>query len=231
MKAMTFIPQSDSERGIWLNNFTIKLPGYATVLGITAAEITSVQKDNAMYSYVMNALDIYKQMAITMTSYKNLLRHSSGQPNIGGVPVMPTLTAAPPAVPEGIFDRISKLAKRIKASPAYTEAIGSDLGIIAATQTVNTDTLQPNLTVKLEGGKPRIRCTQGKADAIDLWSDRKDGNGFVLVGRLTKTDYIDTTALPANISLAEWEYKAIYVIDNEHVGIVSDVKKVVVKRI
>ncbi|MBI2721064.1 MAG: hypothetical protein HYX39_02700 [Bacteroidetes bacterium] len=43
-----YLPNADNDRVTWMNNFNAKLPGYATALGITAAEIASVKKDTAM---------------------------------------------------------------------------------------------------------------------------------------------------------------------------------------
>ena len=114
MSAVTFIPSSDSDKGIWFGNFQTKLGTYAATVGITAAEVTQVQKDYAVYSYILNMLEIYKQMTNTFTSYKNMLKHPVGQQHLGPIPALPTLPAAPPAVAEGIFDRVSKLVKRIK---------------------------------------------------------------------------------------------------------------------
>ena len=130
-----------------------------------------------------------------------------------------------------MFDRVSKLVKRIKASVNYTEAMGNDLGIIAPVQTFDPTSLQPDLKVNLDAGRPHIKCVKGYADAIDLYVDRKDGVGFVLIGRLLKTDYIDTTNLPTNTLLAEWDYKAMYVIGNRNVGLMSSIASVVVKKL
>ena len=53
-----YIPNSDSDRSVWLNNFSTKINTYATLVGITAAEVTAIQKDAAMYVYIINmALD------------------------------------------------------------------------------------------------------------------------------------------------------------------------------
>jgi hypothetical protein len=228
--AISFIPNGDADKGIWLGNFTTKLPTYAPLVGITAAEVTAIQKDAAMYQYILSMLEAYKQTVNNITSYKNLLKHAVGQQHLGAIPIAPTLAAAPAAVTEGVFDRASKLGKRIKASANYTEAMGNDLGIIAPTQTIDTNTMQPDITVKLDADRPHIKCTKGYADAIDLYVDRKDGAGFVLIGRLLKLDYIDVVPLPTNTVLAEWDYKARYVIGNDPVGLMSSVVSVVVKK-
>lgn len=90
--------------------------------------------------------------------------------------------------------------------------------------------MQSDLKIKLDAGRPHIKCSKGIADAIDLYVDRKDGAGFVLIGRLIKTDYIDTANLPTGTALSEWDYKAMYVIGNDNVGITSAIVSVVVKK-
>ena len=227
----SYIPNGDADKGIWFGNFGSKLPTYAPVVGITAAEVTAIQKDALMYQYILNMLENYKQSVNNITSYKNLLKHAVGQQHLGAIPVAPTLAAAPATVPEGVFDRVSKLVKRIKASTNYTEAMGNDLGIIAPTQTFDPNSLQPDLKANLDAGRPHIKCSKGYADAIDLYVDRKDGAGFVLIGRLLKLDYIDVVSLPTNTVLAEWDYKAMYVIGNSNVGLMSSLVSVVVKKL
>lgn len=228
---INYIPNGDADRGIWMGNFNAKLPTYATLVGITAAEITSVQKDVAMFAYVINMQEVYKQTINNITSYKNLLKHAVGQQHLGALPSPPTLGTAPAVVTEGVFDRVSKLVKRVKASTNYTDAMGQDLGIIAPVQTIDVNTMQPDLKVNLDAGRPHIKCSKGYADAIDLYVDRKEGSGFTLIGRLLKLDYIDVVSLPTNTLLSEWDYKAMYVIGNENIGLMSSVVSVVVKKL
>jgi hypothetical protein len=111
--------------------------------------------------------------------------------------------------------------KRIKASNAYTESIGHDLGIIAPESTVDISALQPILKVGLQGGKPRIRSNKSVADALDLYVDRHDGQGFRFLNRLIKLDYIDNAQLGEGINIAEFTYKGIFVLKNEQVGLMS----------
>lgn len=227
---VSYLPSSDADRVIWLNNFSAKIGTYATNVGITAAEVTAIGNDKAYFQYIINMMDAYKQNLNNLTAYKNMVKHAVGQQHIGAIPSAPVLGAAPTAVTEGVFDRISKFAQRIKASVNYTENMGQDLGIIAPEVNVDPTTLQPQLKVKLDAGRPHIKCSKGITDAIDLYVDRKDGAGFILLGRLLKADYIDTFNLPAGTALAEWDYKAMYVIGNDNVGLMSAVESVVVKR-
>ncbi len=228
--SISYIPNSDADRNVWLGNFSIKINTYASAVGITAGEVTAIQKDAAMYTYIINMLEAYKQTVNNITSYKNLLKHAVGQQHLGAIPNPLALGTAPAIVTEGVFDRISKLVKRIKASTNYTEAMGNDLGIIAPVQVFDVNSLQPELKVNLDGDRPHIKCAKGYSDGVDLYVDRKDGSGFVLIGRLTKPDYIDIVNLPPNVLLAEWDYKARYVIDNNTVGIMSSIASIVVKK-
>jgi hypothetical protein len=225
-----YLPTSDADKLIWFNNFSGKIATYAALVGISAAEITSVRNDFAAFQYMVNLLESYRQTLNNITSYKNLLKHASGTEHLGVLPTAPVFGTAPTAVAEGVFDRITKLAARIKSSLNYTESMGHDLGIISASTVIDVNALQPNLIVKLDVGRPHIKCVKSPADALDLYVDRREGEGFRLIGRLLKTDYIDTTGLPATTPLVEWDYKAMYVIGNDQVGLMSQVTSILVKR-
>lgn len=131
---------------------------------------------------------------------------------MGAIPALPTLPTAPPTVPEGVFDRVSKLVTRIKASLNYTDNIGSDLGILSSTTTIDVTTMKPDLSVRLD-------------------VDRNDGTGFVLLGRYTKNGCIDVVSLAAGKVYEEWKYKGIYVISDTQVGLYSNVVSIDVKKI
>lgn len=230
MNSTSYIPSSDSEKVIWLNNFSTKINLYAATLGITATELTTIQDDASFFSYIVNLHQSLKQTLNNLTGYKTLLKRASGQQNLGAIPAVPVLSNVPAATPEGVFDRIAGFVKRIKGSPNYTSNIGADLGVLIITPTIDYSTVQPDLKINLDAGRPHIKCQKGYADALDLYVDRKDGAGFVLITRLLKPDYIDVVSLPVNIALAEWDYKARYVLGNNPVGLVSSVVSIVVKQ-
>jgi hypothetical protein len=231
MKSITYIPGTDADKGVWLANFSTKLPLYASALGLSPAEVTSVQDDNAFFQYVVAMTEAYKQTMSNLVSFKNQLKHAIGTTHIGALPTLPSLAVAPTGVPEGIFDRVSKLATRIKNSLAYSTNMGADLGIVTPlSAAINVAALQPELKLRLDVGRPRIKWVKGITDAIDLYADRNDTNGFVLIGRLVKNEYIDVTSLGTGKVFDEWKYKAIYVIADEQVGLFSIVMPIDVKK-
>lgn len=232
MKALKYIPNSDAEKGVWFNNFDAKLPLHAGTLGLSSAEVAAVHDDNTAYQYVIGMVELYRQNLSNLISYKNMLKNASGTQHIGAIPSLPVMPGAPATVAEGVFDRVTKLVTRIKNSPGYSDNIGADLGIITpAAPVIDVATLQPELSARLDVGRPRLKWIKGYADAIDLYADRNDGGGFVLLGRLLKNEYIDVTSLAAGKIFDEWKYKAIYVIGDEQVGLFSKVTGVDVKKL
>jgi hypothetical protein len=232
MSKTSYLPAPDGDRVIWMNNFTAKIGTYAASVGITAAEVTAVQKDAAMYQYIVNLQEVYKQTLQNVINYKRLLKKANAQQHLSAVlPALPALATAPAPVPEGVFDRISNLVKRIKASVNYTDSMGSDLGIISPVVSIDPSSMQPDLQVKTDAGRPHVKWVRGEADALDLYADRNDGSGFVYLGRFMRNEYIDTTNLASNKVLDEWRYKGIFVIADIQVGLYSPVVEISVKRV
>jgi len=217
-----YLPFDDPGKCTWFNNFAMKLPTYSATLGITPAEEAAVADDNTFWQYVCEARNQFHQYAKDWTAYKNHARNGTA---IGDLPTPPTLPAAPGTlVAANIFGRITTLVARIKKHPGYTEAIGQDLDIIGAEQTVDLNTLKPVLKLVLQAGRPNVQWKKTVADALELQVDR--GNGFVFLAIDTVPDYLDTFALPAAGASAVWKYKAIYRINDEQVGQWSDVSSI-----
>ena len=97
--------------------------------------------------------------------------------------------------------------------------------------TIDISTLQPFINIKIDVGKPHLKWVRGVADAIDLYADRNDGNGFVYVGRLSRNEYLDITPMAANKVYDEWKYKAIFVISDTQVGLYSMVQSIDIKKL
>lgn len=161
------------------------------------------------------------------TAYKNAARNGT-DPALSPLPAAPTLGTAPALVAPGIFPRVSALCARIKKHLAYIDAIGQDLDIIGAEQTVDTTHAKPVLKLELQAGKPNVKWTKGAFDGVEIWVDRGNGT-FVFLAIDTVPDYLDTYALPGPGQTALWKYKAIYRPTDAQVGEWSDVVSVAVQ--
>ena len=225
-----YFPNDDQGKADFMDNLAVKLPGYATVLGLTPADVTSVVNDAAMFNYIMDMQEAYKTFKQNVSNYKNTLRDGSPNVPIGALPVAPTLPVAPALVNEGIFSRTRKLVARIKAAPGYTNGIGEDLGIVGDEQVIDIPNLKPVLKSRLDAGRPLIIWKKGPANSIDIYVDRKDGSGFVYLANDSQPDYLDTFPVPAGMPSAIWSYKAVYRIGDEQVGQFSEPISVTVTR-
>lgn len=226
-----YIPTSDADKGPWMDNFVLKLAIYQALFNIPEPEMVQLSKDNEMYGFALNLLNAAKQTQQNITAFKNALKHQNGSQELGPVPEWPsTLPPAPPAVPAGIFDRVRSLVQRIKNSPGYTEAIGQDLDIISSLSSIDLNTISPVLKSTIDVGRPHLRWPKGVSDAIDLYADHNDGNGFQHLGRFMRGEYLDITPLPSGKAAEEYKYKAVYVIGDAQVGVMSQVLSVTATR-
>jgi len=225
-----YLSTTDQGKADFLDNLGNKIPSYQVTLGLTPADVTSVQNDAAMFNYLLDMQEGYKTAKQDISKYKNALRDGPLGISPNALPIAPVLPVAPALVNDGIFIRIYKLGARIKAAPAYTEAIGEALGLVGDEQVIDIPNLKPVLKHRLDAGRPMIIWKKGPADAIDIYVDRKDGAGFVFLVTDTFPDYLDTFPVPAGVQTAVWDYKAVYSINDEQVGQFSDPMPVTVSR-
>ena len=222
-----FLPPDDDGKDALLTNIAAKLGTYKTTVGLEDAVVTSTQADAAFFHYALTSQKSIANYAQQWTAYKNAARNGT-DPSLGPAPVPPTLGTAPAAVAPGIFKRLTALVARIKAHPGYTEAIGQDLNIIGAEQTLDTANAKPLLKLELSAGHPNVLWRKGGFDALEIWVDRGSGT-FAYLAIDTVPDYLDTAPLPASGQSALWKYKAIYRLNDQQVGNWSDVVSIAVQ--
>lgn len=219
-----YMPRTDEAKALWLSNFISKLNIYFVGLGFTAAEMTSLKNDVAYFSYILNAVEVFTTAKEHRVNYKNALRDGPIGTIAGAVSDVPALGTKPVEVAPGIIPRITQAVQRIKNSPAYTESMGKDLGIIGAITVVELDEMQPILKPVLKGGDVEVRWTKGEADAVYIEVDR--GNGvWQFLGIDMNPHYMDKMPITAH---ATWRYRAIYLKRDERIGRWSDVASIAV---
>jgi hypothetical protein len=221
MSATSYLPVAETDRVIWLNNFSNRLNQYRQALGITTAEVSSYVADAAMFAYIIQLHDASTQYAQALSSIKRNLRSASQQVAMPALPTLPNIGTAPATVNSGIFNRVVQLVGRIKVHAAYTTAMGQDLGIVAPVVPFDPNTMQPNLKMSLEAGYPKLSWKKGEADGTKIYVDRRDNLGFVLLKQTVKNTFLDTEALPANTYSVTWDYKARFMLDDDEVGLFS----------
>lgn len=223
----SYIPEKDSERMMWLNNFSNRIGQYAATLDLLPADIDSIQNDAAMFAYTLRIQSMAVQYAAALTGLKNQLRNSPRCMPIAAFPETPDAGPVPVLVSSGIFRRIAQYVLRIKRHAAYSPAIGEDLGILPVKRQDAPEEMQPALSVRLESGYPVLKWRKKGTDGIHLYVDRRDGNGFLRMVRTVRTSFTDQFPVSG---VASWDYKARYLAGDDEVGQFSPVVSVRVLR-
>lgn len=226
------MPLRESDLVVWYINFKNKMQQlYAASLGFTTSEINSIVADAAMLQYVFQLKDGCKNAAQSFSEILKALRSTTQQTPMGTLPSVPVAGTPPAAVLNGIIARLNGYVQRIRHHANYTLSIGQDLDIIPPSNTFNPATAKPVLKGRVDSGYPRLTWRNGKTDGVQLYVDRGDGNGYVLLAKRNSTSYIDIAPMPANTNFVTWSYKARYILDDEEIGLESDILTLEVIRV
>lgn len=222
-----YLPSNDEERATWLNNFATKLPNFSGKYGILPEEVMDMQQ-SAVY---FDALVKYKNQVYAyqnaVTDFKNAIRNGLNAGSTLQALTQPMMMLPTPVEP-GIFPRAKAIVNRIKANRNYSEADGSDLGIIGAEITTDVNTIKPIISLRLVGGgHPEIVWSRKGMSAIEIQKQNGDGQWHFLAID-TVPNYTDKEPLPAPGQSAVWQYRAIYLQKDERVGVWSDVVRITV---
>jgi hypothetical protein len=226
----TYLPVSDADRVLWLNNFSTRLGQYRVALGFTQADVNSVIADADMFAYTVQMLEAARQYTQALSSLRRQLRSSPQQIAMPAMPALPNIGNVPAAVNSGIFNRLSILVNTIKQHSAYTPTMGTDLGIVAPVVTFNPSAMTPDLSIRLEAGFPLLKWKKGDSDGVNIYVDRHDNLGFVLLRSTVRNTFLDTAPLAPNTYTATWDYKLRYKIGDDEVGNFSPIISINVLR-
>lgn len=168
------IPQSDERFAELLNNVSGKLTGkYKTTFNLPAAQLGTLGTDAETWAYWLGCEAATRFADDQATAGRNTLR--DGPPTDSPVsPLQPAVLPAAPAIlaMPGIEKRLRDLIQFVKRHPAYTEAIGADLGILTAAPAA-THSTPPAPTVRaLAGYGLEVRTRMYGHDAREVFAQR-----------------------------------------------------------
>lgn len=193
-KKKGFIPARDGDKKIWASNLDTKLSIYGATLGLTSAEVTTMQDACNDLNKQINDLAIAKQTFAQAASFK-----------LSKVKENEAL--------------LRTFIKRMKTNAAYTDAIGKDLGVIGEDITVDVANSKPVLVAsKVPQGWKFDFNLQGYFDGVNIYKKIPTETTPHFLARDTASPYIDTQAVENRT-----EYTAYYVLGDDEVGLLSDV--------
>jgi hypothetical protein len=223
MKHNDYYPSRQADQVIWLVNYSGKLPGYATALGLTTGQVTPIVADCAWIIYLIEDwLPATRTWAQSCTDA--LIEAQTGTGS--AAQVLPVFT--PPALPAGVvavlpgaLNRIFAQVQAIKDSGKCTDTIATNLGLVGSEKSgPDLGSLLPVISVSIVSGHVVVKWGWGGngayLDSCEIWVDRGDGHGFVFLTIDTTPNYTDTQPLPA--TPAKWTYKAAYRVGETLVG-------------
>lgn len=217
----TYLEHNDEKFAIQLSNFASKIDLYRPIFGLTGDETSSFTDDANFFQWSVTNLkkvDTYKR---NWLSFKNILKKGETNVTTNTFPETPVLEAVPAAVTPGIIYRFTTMVNRIKAHQSYTTAIGQNLGIeYSSSLKLDLDTAQPILKAVSRGGKVNLDWKKGKFDGIVIEKD--SGNGFIVLDKDLHPNFIDKSDLPPAGESAVWKYRAMYLYNDDQVGLWSD---------
>lgn len=223
MAKADYIYTNDNAFAAQMQTFKNNISGYATLLGVSAGQVTGQAADADYIGYAVACQQAMGNGSQQWTGWKNITRGGGIVPPTG-TPILPVFPTSVPAVTPGVEARFRALVKQIKANSNYNSSIGEALGIEGAQQTgPDLTTLQPDISAAVNGNHVEIPWGWGGyaafLDQCEIQVDRNDGKGRVLLAIDTTPGYNDTQPLPATPT--KWTYWAIYRIGDAQVGLWS----------
>ena len=194
MKRQDYYPSRIGDQVNWLDNYYGKLPLYGTTLSVIAADVTASVNDAKYAKYVLGSwLSAVRSFSPSTTDAVDDVLTGTGT----GVMVLPGFTA--PALPTGVvaqlpgtLTRIFALIAKMKLSAGYTEAIGTDLGVVGSEDNPATHPF-PKVNVEvIQGPSGKIvRSKFVKYGHEGVYMEGRRGSGgweFLAIDTLTPYD-------------------------------------------
>ena len=204
MALSDFVKKTDADFDEQEGNFVSKFATHAPTLGIDAAEVTSNK----------TILNGHRAIFSTMIAKKAEAKAA----------VSDNVAAKLKAVTE-----LRRIAKKIKASIGYTDAIGKDLGIIGPdVAPPDYSTVKPKLNGVVAAGAATIKFDKGEMEGVKIYSKRGSETHFSFLGTDTHSPYHDTRPKLAETGPEERQYYAYYFQNDYEIGQQSDIMTVVI---
>jgi len=230
MTRSSYFPVKTGDQIPWLGNWKNKLPGHATILGLSPSTVTGSVADAEWLIHLLSQwLPAARTFSEACTDAMEEAMNGDGYTLMA----LPVFTPPPGgiAVNTGALKRIFKVVQDIRNTPACTDAIASDLGMVGSEQGApDWNVFGPVLKIsRAPAGVTVGWGWQGKSaflDQCEIEVDRGDAKGWVLLAIDTTPGYVDTEAIPSQPT--KWQYRAIYRVGDQRVGQWSAAASVIV---
>lgn len=194
MPDQDYLPRADIEFLLWHDRLLEAMKTYGSTVGIAPAEQARVQAANQAFHAHLDAVDETATKAKMAVSEKDAFRQK-------------------------LEAECRALANRVKAHPEYSTVIGTGFGIVSRRAELDRVALQPTLElVALPGHAVRIAYVKAGTDGINVYGRYPGEEAWTLLGRSTRSPFLDRRA-PRQAGVREdREYRAFHMLDDEQIG-------------
>jgi len=203
LKYMDFMPNKRSDKYLWWKNLHDTIEDQGPLFGLLPAEIANIKAIAAAVIARMEATDAAKSV---LDGERAAEKTSLG-------------------TNEAV---IRMKIRNWKSTPGFAGS-GSEgvLRVVGAASNFDPLTFKTELKLSIVGGHIRVDFTKDECDSIAIYCRLRGTAAWTLLGTDTRSPYYDTNPL-ANPNVPEVrEYMGIGVIDNEEIGVPSDIVSIV----
>lgn len=223
-----WFPRALQAQALFFLTFTKIFKEHAVSLGFTEEDIEKLEADCAVMQYLAQ-VDI-----LLGTSRKGFVKLKKqltrGKLGNRSTYVSFELPTEPPIVPDGIFERLFKLADRICAADNYTPSVGAAFGILPKKkEALREEDLRLQLKIKqLAQAQVEIRYVRGRTSGVNLYMQRADSEEWIDLGRFFHSPIIIKIPLLAEEKPEQIRLRGRYLIGNDAVGDYSPITPLIV---
>lgn len=215
----SWLPSTQAQRLIWLQNFALKFALYVGTAGITAGDVTQVNGWLASYQWILNRSEQIATVLQDLNAWKDIYANGPEGTALGAFPTAPTYPAVPPLFTPtaGMWPQLLRLIERTRNSAGFTEAMAEDLGVavISGSPTLGDPTFE---AIAQPNNEVRINWVKGASSGVIGESQRGTETTWTVLGTDTSSPYLDSRdALVAGQPEVR-RYRIRYLVGDEAVG-------------
>jgi hypothetical protein len=221
-------PNTESEINLLFQTMKTQLPLVNGQLGLAQADVDFFVKQAGNYQYLLNVAQEISDQKEAFTAFKRSIFEGDMLAPAPTPPAFPTILGPNPFV-NGLETEAKAIIKRIKASVAYNQTIGEQLGLIdTGPAPFNPNDLTAALKLKSKSGSVvEIVFSRQGQDAIRVEFRRKSQAEWSLAGVYLSSPGIHAVASVPPDEPESRQYRAILLKKNDPIGNLSPIYTVV----
>lgn len=198
MRRQVYYPSRIGDQVNWLDNFSVKLPIYATTpLGLAAPDLAAAVNDAKWVNYVLGTW-LSAVRAFSPSTTESVDAALTGEPNEDNDPIdlpgftAPALPTGVTAPPPGALTRLFNFIANLKLNKGMTDAIAVDLGIVGPEDVDNHPSPRFTTEVVQGMGQQAANMTFYKYSHQGVHIESRRGGGdWTFVAIDTESPYLD----------------------------------------